>query len=153
MAEPPFDLSQAHRWFAMGANNRAWDLVESATRSPVEVEEMLDAAHAAAWHWRLIGTPLNLVRAQNLLATAYAAANLGSEAVRHAELCLELSRSIGDEQTVFDRAGVHGCAALAYRLVGNAVTAEEQLAQAFAAVDQLADVEDRQVIDRLYLKT
>ena len=62
MPEPPFEVSQAHRWFAVELNNRAWDLVEATERSPDETDEMIDSAHAACLHWRAVGVPLNALR-------------------------------------------------------------------------------------------
>ena len=39
-----------HRYFAIEFNNLAWDLSVQ-DRSPKEDEEMLNAAHASAFHW------------------------------------------------------------------------------------------------------
>jgi hypothetical protein len=47
MADPPFDIEHAHRWFAVELNNIAWNLVESPHRSPTDNERMINAAHAA----------------------------------------------------------------------------------------------------------
>src|SRR5262249_26385540 len=113
MAEPPFDVSRAHRWFAVELNNFAWDLVEKPERSADDVDRMIHAAHGACYHWLHAGNLLNHLRAQCLLATAYAAAGLPEPAVRHARRCLQLSEEAGDSQTTFDRATAHGSAALA----------------------------------------
>jgi hypothetical protein len=44
------DANAWHRRFAAASNNRAWELsVQS--RSTAEDQEMLNAAHASAWHW------------------------------------------------------------------------------------------------------
>ena len=74
MSTPPFDLAQAHRWFAIECNNEAWDLVEKADRAPPETQRMISAAHAAALHWGAVGNALNRLRAENLLAAVYSAA-------------------------------------------------------------------------------
>ena len=37
MPAPPFDLAQAHRWFAIEFNNQAWELVEKPSRSTCKV--------------------------------------------------------------------------------------------------------------------
>jgi hypothetical protein len=54
----PEEATAWHRPFAVAVNNRAWDLSEQ-TRNAEEDQEMLDAAHATAWHWQKIGTDLN----------------------------------------------------------------------------------------------
>src|SRR5688572_250021 len=114
MAEPPFDVTRAHRWFAVELNNLAWELVEAPERSAADVGRMIDAAHGGCFHWLQVGDPLNRLRAQCLLAPAYAKAGLVGEAVRHAQRCLELSREAGDTQSAFDRATAHGSAAVAF---------------------------------------
>lgn len=150
MPEAPFDVTKAQRWFAVDLNNRAWDLVEKPDRSPQETDDMIDAAHAACVHWRAVGTPLNQLRAECLLATAYAAAGLGEAAMRHAEECLQSSDRVGEEQTPFDRATAHGCAANAYGIAGDARNAEAHQQKTADLAASLADAEDRQLTVRLY---
>ena len=148
MNQPPFDLQRAHRWFAVEANNRAWDLVEAPSRSPEEVREMLHAAHAAAFHWSPVGTPLNTLRAECLLATAYAVAGQASPAVAHAGYCLELGEQVTD-QTPLDRATALGCAAQAHALAGDAAQASAFFEQALQAASAL-EPGDRALFDKLY---
>ena len=149
MSPPPFDLAKAHRWFAVEFNNQAWDLVEKPTRTPEEVQRMIDLAHAALVHWQEAGTALNRQRAENLLATAYAVAADASAAVSHAERCLSLSVQNAKEESPFDRATALGCAARAHGLAGDAGQQERlrTLAQAAAA---LLDDDDRGVFEKLY---
>lgn len=148
---PPFDVTRAHRWFAVEMNNLGWDLVEAGERSPVETERMIHAAHAACFHWLAVGTLLNHLRAQCLLATAYAAAGLTDSAVRHASRCLELSAEVGDTQTAFDRATAHGCAGRALALAGRSAESETQIALAKSAAANFDHPEDQVVFERLYL--
>jgi hypothetical protein len=150
MADAPFDISRAHRWFAVEANNRSWSLMEAASLSSADIREMIDAAHSAAWHWRTVGNPLNDLRAQSLLATVYAVAGLGEAAVRYAENCLELSRAAGSEQTAFDRACVHGSASRAYRSALDRHNAAEQQTLGLEAAKQLSDADEKEVFKRLY---
>jgi hypothetical protein len=150
MPEIPFDIQKAHRWFAVEFNNRAWDLVESPGRSPDQTSEMIDAAHATAIHWRAIGTPVNELRAQCLLATAYASARIGTAAVQHAEKCLRLSQQVGDEQTPFDKATAHGCAASAYSAAGDQDRARQHHQKSAELAAGLADAEERVLLAKLY---
>lgn len=150
MPEPPFDVTRAHRWFAVELNNLAWQFVEAADRSPGDTERMIHAAHGACFHWLQVGNPLNHLRAQCLLATAYAKAGIAEGAVRHAERCLELSRQAGDTQSAFDRATAHGCAAIAFAAEGRMDAARAQHRLARAAAEQFDDPDDRPVFDRLY---
>ena len=149
MTTPSFDLEKAHRWFAVEFNNRAWDLVEKDGRSADETQEMLDAAHAAAIHWKAVGTPLNEQRAENLLATAYLKAGRTESALRHAQRCLALSEQNAGSESPFDRATAFGCAARAHELAGDVNEAERLLALADAAAEKL-EADDRPVFYKLY---
>jgi hypothetical protein len=148
--EPTFDLPQAHRWFAVEFNNRAWDLVESSTRSADETSEMIGAAHAACLHWRAVGKPINQLRGECLLATVCASAGQGVSAVWHAEECLRLAEQLGEEQTAFDRATVQGCAANAYATVGEADRARLHYQKLANIVDTLTNAEERELLAKLY---
>ena len=150
MPEPTFDLQQAHRWFAIELNNRAWDVIEVAERTTEDMERMLHSAHASVYHWSQVGTALNQLRGYCLLVTAYTAAGLPEGAARYARRCLELSGQAGAEQTAFDRATVHGCAARAFALCGENEAARSHYESALAAAAALEDPEDRAVFERLY---
>jgi hypothetical protein len=149
MTEAPFDPARAHRWFAVELNNLAWGLVEADNRSAADTERMIHAAHGACFHWLEAGAPLNHLRAQCLLATAYATAGVPEAAVRHAERCLALSREAGDTQTAFDRATAHGCASVAYCAVGrmDEARAQYELARSFAS--GFDDPSEHVIFDRL----
>ncbi|MCU0878132.1 MAG: hypothetical protein MUF06_10135 [Pirellulaceae bacterium] len=149
MSTPPFDLAQAHRWFAIECNNEAWDLVEKSARTPQETQRMISLAHAAALHWDAVGNSLNRERAENLLAAVYSAAGEAGPAVRHAERCLTLNLENAAEATPFDRAAAVGCAAQAHALAGNLTEADRLATLATAAAAELPP-DDRAVIERLF---
>lgn len=150
MTAAPFDVNRAHRWFAVELNNVAWELAEADERSAADVERMIHAAHGACFHWLEVGDLLNHLRAQCLLATAYAKAGLAEAAVRHAQRCLGLSREADQRQTAFDRATAHGCASAAFMVAGriDQARAEHQLARSAAA--GFDDPSEMPVFERLY---
>ena len=47
-------------------------------------DEMVDTAHASAWHWRQVGNAANAARGHWLLARVYAVLGRGEPAVHHA---------------------------------------------------------------------
>jgi hypothetical protein len=150
MPQPPFDVPQAHRWFAVELNNLAWDLVEAPARSPDEVERMIHAAHAACHHWLQVGSPLNHQRALCLLATAYAVGGRSESAVHYAALCQEMSDRNGDTQSAFDRATACGCSSLAAESGGAHDLAKNFYDQALDAASKFEDADDNSVFSRLY---
>lgn len=147
---PDFDVSKAHRYFAVEFNNLAWDLVEGIDRSDDAIERMIHAAHAALGHWNAVGTDLNRQRAYCLLSTAYAIAKRATEAVRYAEATLRLSEKNGSDLTLFEVATAHGCAAKAFGLAGETKQAEEHGALAYETAKRFDSSEERDLFDRLY---
>ena len=150
MAEAPFDLNQAHRWFGVEFNNQAWQLVEAAHRSAEEVARMVHMAHASTLHWLQVGTAINHLRGQCLLATAYAIAGHGDAAVRHANECLALSEKTKSDLTPFDRATVHGCAAQAYSCAGRQEEARTHHSVALEAANALEHPSEKKLFEQLY---
>jgi hypothetical protein len=71
------------RRLASQANNRAWTLAEMLHRSREEDEEMLDAAHAAMYFWRMVGEPGHHAHAAQLLAHVYALLKLPGPAAHY----------------------------------------------------------------------
>lgn len=92
------DPTDWHRAFAMTANDRAWTLAEQTARTAAEDEEMLNTAHAAAYHWNAIGTELHHMRAKMLLAQVHAiyahAAHVVGKTDLHRESYAEAERAI-----------------------------------------------------------
>jgi hypothetical protein len=80
-AIPEDELRKLHKHFAIECNNRAWRLSEAPRRGAPEDREMLDAAHAAAFHWSKVGTELHAARAEMLLAHVHALLGHGSLAM------------------------------------------------------------------------
>ena len=74
MAESPSaeDISLWQRRLAAQANNRAWRLAESTSRTAEEDEDMLQGAHAAMFFWKIVGNAGNRAHAALLLAHVYA---------------------------------------------------------------------------------
>lgn len=148
MAEAPFDLARAQRWFAVECNNVAWDLLDKPNRTADETERLLHAAHASVHHWLAAGNELNQLRGLVLLANVYAGAGLGEGAVRYAEQALSLSTVADETQSVFDRATTLAAASRAYSVSEDLALASEFFTLAQQAAAKL-DAEDRKVFDQL----
>ncbi|MGC4084944.1 MAG: hypothetical protein QM736_23215 [Vicinamibacterales bacterium] len=152
MADRPSsdDISQWHKRFAVACNNRAWELVERADRTPSEVHEMLHAAHASAWHWARVGTALNEARAHMLLGMAHALAGDGSLALRYAMLAFNYFNE--HDAPDWEQAFAHATLAAAARSAGNAALHAEHYAEAERLGAAIADVDDRNVFLRSFVQ-
>lgn len=149
MPDAPFDVAKAHRWFAVELNNQAWDLVEAESRTAEQVDAMIHAAHAACYHWRQAGNPLNDQRALCLLANAYNVAGDYAAATRYARQCVELSGQNAEVETPFDRATAFECLARALACAGQTDEARQIKQLAREAAERIAEADDRQAFDRM----
>lgn len=136
-----------HKRFAMNCNNRAWEL-SIQHRTPAQDREMLDAAHASAWHWTKIGTELNHMRALMLLAEVHALLGFGSTAFRYAEemRAYFLNRETPDWELAFAHAiYAHAASAAARHEIHRSA-----YQAATAALEAIADEEDRIIVARTF---
>ena len=150
MAKPNFDISTAHRWFAVELNNNLWPALEAGRWSADEAEQNIHAAHASCYHWMQAGSVANHARAELLVANVYAAAGYGESALRHALRCQEL---IAENRFAFedwDFAFAYDALARAYALTGDAGEAEHHLQQAQNAGDAIVDEEDRAIFQKWF---
>ena len=143
MAEPPFDMESAHRWFGIELNNRTMDALESGRVTPQTAESHIHAAHASCHHWMQVGTAANHGRGEFAVASVYAAAGLGEAALRHARRYLELIESHPEEMEDWDRAFAFDALARAHAAGGDVDAVREARDRAKAAGEAIADKEDR----------
>jgi hypothetical protein len=129
-----------HRRFAAAANNRAWELSVQ-TRNAAEDQEMLNAAHASAWHWTKVGTELNRMRAAMLLAEVHALLGLGQSALAYAEKMR--TYFLGVQSPDWEVAFVHVVHAHAASAAGETEKHRASYGLAVAALEAVSNDEER----------
>ena len=129
---------------ASQANNRAWTLAESTSRSRAEDEEILQAAHAAMYFWKIVGDASNRAHAAQLLAHAYALLKLPNPA-RH---YLKQSQPFFLERPSkpWEQAFAHAIAANVAAASGNAISHAKHYGEAERLVAALVDDEEREIL-------
>jgi hypothetical protein len=137
-----------HRFFASAANNRAWELAELEA-SEVDSRELLNAAHAAAWHWQVVGNERNHMRAVMLLAQAHAMAGLGTSALAYADEMRSYFLAMPGTPD-WELAFVHTVHAHAASIAGSAEQHAESYLQATRALEGITDERDRKMVERVY---
>jgi hypothetical protein len=150
IADTPSDLTEArmpefHRREAVATNQRTWELLAKDGRTPDDDVALLNAAHASAYHWRVIGSPVNWQRADWLLARVYCALGWGEQAMVFARRCLLLTEQEGLEG--FDRAYAFEAIARASAAVGDAKRAVGYHEQARLLGEAIEDPEDRAIFE------
>lgn len=139
-------VSDWHRRQGVEANNSVWDLLGKPERSAEDDEEMLRRAYTAAYHWqRATGTgPANETRASYMIARALVATRQPERGLVSADRCLAVCAEHGIAD--FDLAYAHEARARALWALGR--TADGDAAMAAARAVEVADPEDRAVVEK-----
>lgn len=142
------DENAWHKRFAAQANNRAWDLT-TIPRTPDQDREMLDAAHAAAWHWGAVGTELHRMRATMLLAEVHAALGFGASAFEFAQT---MHGYFADNAQTpdWEVAFAHAIQAHAAAVAGVHAVHLRAFERASAAIEAIASDEDRAIVMKTF---
>jgi hypothetical protein len=128
--------------------NRTWDLLAIEDRSTEQADELVDTAHASAWHWRQVGNAANAARGHWLCSRVYAVLGRGEPAVHHARRAVEILEHGGEGIEDWDAAAAAEAMARALSVSGDLAGAADWKTRAAAALDDVADAEDREVIER-----
>jgi hypothetical protein len=129
-----------HRRFAAASNNRAWDL-SLQKRNPAEDKDMLNAAHASAWHWAKVGSELNRMRATMLLAEVHALLGFGQSALAYVEEMRAYFLAV--QSPMWEVAFVHVVHALAASAAGETEKHRASYGLAVAAIEAVSNEEER----------
>lgn len=138
-------IADWHRWFAVECNNAAWDLIGAERRMPPDDQRMLDLAHAAAFHWGQVGTPLNRARADVALARAHALAGDAGLALAYAQQSVDYFEHNPCEE--WDTVFAHGALAHAAAAAGDHERHAAHYARAHALAGRIDEAEDRAIVD------
>lgn len=144
---PPALEPETHRALAAGLFNRTWDLLEIGDRTARQDAEMIDTAHASAWHWRQVGTAANEARGHWILARVYSVLGHGPEAVYHATRANEVLASAGEGIEDWDAAAAAEAMSRALVANGDLGGAATWKAKAEALLEGVADADDRGVVE------
>ena len=143
--------AETHRRLGRDLYTHTWTLIELVDRTPEQVDEMINAAHASCWHWSKAGGSLaNAARGAWQVARVYSTLGRGEPAVWHARRCLELAEAavaagVADDWDV--PAALEGLAR-AQAVSGDRAAAQATRERALVALDGIADPEGRQLIEQ-----
>lgn len=139
----PEDVVFWQKRLASQANNRAWTLAEMLHRSPEEDEEMLQAAHAAMYFWKIVGKPSNHAHAAQLLAHVYALLKLPGPATQY--LSKSLPHFTQHDCAPWEMAFAHAVAANVASAKGDAEAHANHYSEAKAFAAHITDPETREM--------
>ncbi len=127
--------------------NRTWTLMEKADRTPGEDAEMLHCAHASAYHWAEVGTAANRSRSEWQCSRVYAVLGWVEPALHYAKRCHELVRAHPDEMQDWDLPAAYEALARAHMVAGDAAETRRWAELGRASTPQIADDDERAVIE------
>jgi hypothetical protein len=137
------EMIDVHKKLAVDLYNAAWALVDKPDRTVDEDDEMVNTAHASAYHWsRLKGAIDDLrwrqsvPRSHNQLANVYLALKNAERALYHSNRTVETCKQYGIAD--FDIAAGYQTLALSYHLAGNAKERDENIRLAITAGNEIA---------------
>jgi len=147
MAEKPTpeETTLWQRRLASQANNRAWTLAEALSRTPEQDEDMLQAALAAMYFWKIAGNEKNRAHAAQLVAHVYALLSLPDPAAHY--LAKSEPVLLSSSAEVWERAFAHAVAANVASAQKNTEAHRLHYHQAFELMSQLTDPESRKVLE------
>jgi len=144
----PEEVARWQRKFAAQANNRAWRLSESATRSPEEDEEMLQAAHTSMYFWKIVGSAGNRAHAAQLLAHVYAVLKLPNPALHYFAQAEPFFLHRDCEP--WEKACAYAVKASVAAAAGHAEAHAASYREAERLIAALPDPEDREILDATF---
>jgi tetratricopeptide (TPR) repeat protein len=126
--------------------NETWRLMEQEGRTRADDDLMIHMAHASRYHWGQVPavTPAHLARGEWQISRVYSVLGRAEPALHHARRVLDICQEngIGD----WDLAFAYEALARAHAVAGDADRAREYTDQALAAVDNVAEEEDRDLV-------
>src|SRR5262249_14756706 len=128
--------------------NRTWTLMEKGDRMPEDDDEMLDCAHASAYHWlQSGGTAANRARSHWQCSRVHVLVRQPEGALHHATRCLEIAQASPHEMEEFDLPAAYEALARAHALAGHADESRRFLELGRSAAARIEDVDDRGIIE------
>ncbi len=133
------------RQLAADLFNLVWELLERPGRTVEDDDRMVHAAHASRFHWGEVGGPEQWTIGEWQCARVYAVLGRAEPALHHARRCAELAAS--HEVPGWLVASGHEALARAYAVAGDKDKAREHRDFAHTALREVADPEEREVVE------
>lgn len=143
MSDGKMTLDEFHKKIAIETNNGIWPTLDKDNPPMEELETALHKAHTSLYHWSKIGKPINVARAQYMIARVTSAMKWGQPSLHHAKRCLEITEAtgIGD----FDLAFAYEVMTRAYAVSKDRKNFDKYMALAKKAIENVKGNEDRAI--------
>lgn len=138
-------LLEAEEKFAKSIYNGLWDLLEKDNRTPSEDEDLLLGAYSSLYHWKKVGTEVNLQRGYWMVSRVYLALEQKEDALAWARKCLVFTEKNRGKMEDFDLAFAQEIMARAYASAGDLERTYHHFSQAVALGEKIQDQEAKKI--------
>ena len=148
MTDEKMTMDEFHKKVAVMTNNGIWPTLDKENPTPQELEDALHMAHTARYHWSKVGTIVNSVRAEYMLARVYAHMKRSEPALFHANRGLELAKKAEKTDEVFkdwDMPFIYEALARAHAAAGNKNDCKQFVEMAQKLTDAVEGEDDRKI--------
>ena len=139
--------SEEERQLAVDLFNHAWTLMETDGRTTEQDDELVNTAHASAYHWTQVGTPANRARSEWQLSRVYVVLGRVEPALHHARRCREICEAHPEALEDWDLPYAHEALARAHALAGDADEAARHAATARELTARVEGAKDREHLE------
>jgi hypothetical protein len=141
--EDRLTMEEFHKKVAVETNNQIWPVLDARNPTEAQLETALHMAYTSRYHWSKIGTAVNAVRAEYMIARVYSAMKRSEPALFHAKRCLEIAKESDIED--WDLAFVYEVMARAHSVAGNKTECEKYHELAQNAINEIKNPEDKKI--------
>ncbi len=138
---------EAQEKFAKSTNKQTWSLLVKNDRSPSEDEDLVLSAYTSLYHWKQVGTEINLQRGYWMISRVYQSLGNADQAVFWAEKCLDITERNIEVMEDFDIAFAQEGLARAYAQSGDLKRAKKHYDQALILGELIQDPADKLVFE------
>ena len=138
-------LLEAQENFAKTISNGIWALLEKEGRTPSQDEDLILMAHSSLYHWKQIGTAVNLQQGYWMISHVYQVLGDSKQALAWALKCQQVTEKFPGEMEDFDLAYAHEGLARAYAMTNDLEKAKKQYDLAAGLGEKIKDPDDKQI--------
>ncbi|MGY5877102.1 MAG: hypothetical protein RTU30_15225 [Candidatus Thorarchaeota archaeon] len=148
MTDDKLTMNEFHLKIAKQTNGGIWVVLDKKNATEDELSNALNLAHTSLYHWGIVGTPVNIVRGEYMIARVFSDMKKGEAALFYANRMLELTKEAEktDENFAdFDMPFVYEAMAKAHAAAGNKDECKKYHQMAQELTDKLAGEQDRKI--------
>lgn len=145
MREVSSEEKKWHLQFAKSANQEVWKWLEKPRISLDEKQQLIHATHASCFHWSIAGGKVHQQRANWLLSRVYVVVDDAPQALKYAQVCLDLTKTYVREMQDFDLAYAYEAMARASFMNKRSGDGVRFLRQAKKMGDKIHQEEDKNI--------